>query len=333
MDGIRIENLTRTFRRGRVVALRNVSFDVPPGQICGIIGPNGAGKTTLMSCLLGYLRPDSGRVTIEGRAPDDLAIRCATGYLPERLVLDRWMTGRDFLRYHHALAGLPAAGRFREVEESLERVGLGDGAGGRRISQYSRGMLQRLGMAQALLGQPRWLFFDEPTSGMDPTGALLFRRLIGDLSGRGVTVILNSHQLEQVERVCHRVVFVRGGSVEAMETLDAGARIERPLRIRLARVVDPADANGAGAVAAPGAPPAESSGVPPARPPVEDLLPPGVRLTRADRTDYLFSVESDAAAAALIARLVGAGYPVVEAVPEEGRLERLFGDSRSGGAS
>src|SRR5512134_1604203 len=113
MTGIQVEGLSKTYRRGlageRVRALVDVSLTIAPGEAFGIIGPNGAGKTTFLGCLLGFLRPDSGRITIDGHAPDDLAIRAVTGYLPERLVLDRWMNGQQFLAYHHALARLPAA--------------------------------------------------------------------------------------------------------------------------------------------------------------------------------------------------------------------------------
>src|SRR5439155_10491988 len=109
--GIHVVDVVKTFRGGRVRALDGVSLEIAPGQAFGIIGPNGAGKTTLFGCLLGFLDPDAGRITIDGRAPDDLANRGATGYLPERLVMDRWMTGLDFTAYHHALARLPAASR------------------------------------------------------------------------------------------------------------------------------------------------------------------------------------------------------------------------------
>src|SRR5215831_18221717 len=185
--GIVVESLTKTYgsRLGGagVRALDGVSLTITPGEVFGVIGPNGAGKTTLFGCLLGFLRPDSGRITIDGHAPDDLAVRARSGYLPERLVLDRWMSGLDFLGYHHALARLPVATRHGDCVAALERVGLERAAGTRAIRSYSRGMLQRLGLAQALLGHPRYLFLDEPASGVDPAGVVLFRRLLGDLKG------------------------------------------------------------------------------------------------------------------------------------------------------
>jgi ABC-2 type transport system ATP-binding protein len=307
MDGIRIESLTKTFRAGQVRALDGVSLAIAPGEVFGIIGPNGAGKTTLFGCVLGFLRPDAGHVTLDGREPDDLAIRAVTGYLPERLTLDRWMTGRDFLGYHHALARLPASRRAAEVEAALARVGLEPEAGSRPIGRYSRGMLQRLGLAQALLGEPRYVFLDEPASGVDPAGVVLFRRLLGELKARGATVVLNSHQLDQVERVCDRVAFVKQGRVEAMETLHAGATLARVLRVR-----SPAGATGAGV-------PRELLEQAAARAGAElrEVTPPLAR----------FVVADDAGAARLVEALIASGVPVAEVTPEEGRLERLFLES------
>jgi len=308
MDGIRIESLTKTFRAGQVRALDGVSLEIAPGEVFGIIGPNGAGKTTLLGCLLGFLRPDAGRITVEGHAPDDLAIRAVTGYLPERLMLDRWMSGLDFLAYHHALARLPAARRHDEVQGALARVGLESEAGRRPIRKYSRGMLQRLGLAQALLGEPRYVFLDEPASGVDPAGVLLFRRLLGEVKARGATVVLNSHQLDQVERVCDRVAFVKQGRVEAMETLHAGASVAHVLRVRcpagptVTREALERAAKRAGAE-------------------LRELAPP---LTR-------FAVADDAGAALLVQSLVAEGVPVAEVTPEEGRLERLFLDESTPG--
>jgi len=301
MDGIRIESLTKTFRAGQVRALDGVSLAIAPGEVFGIIGPNGAGKTTLLGCLLALLRPDSGRVTIEGRAPDDLSIRAVTGYLPERLTLDRWMSGLGFLAYHHALARLPASRRKDDVMAALARVGLEPEAGRRPIRKYSRGMLQRLGLAQALLGEPSYVFLDEPASGVDPAGVLLFRRLLGEVKARGATVVLNSHQLDQVERVCDRVAFVKQGRVEAMETLSAGATVAHVLRVRFP--AGPSVTRDAleRAAARAGAE-------------LREVAPPLAR----------FAVADDAGAARLVQSLVAESVPLAEVTPEEGRLERLF---------
>ena len=315
MQSIVVDNLSKTYRRGRVRALDGVSLKVEPGETLGVIGPNGAGRTTLLGCMLGFLRPDSGTVSIDGHAPDDLAVRSSTGYLPERLVLDRWMTGTGFLRHHHALARLPGETRAADCEAALDRVGLERDAGAQTIGRYSRGMLQRLGFAQALLGSPRLLFLDEPISGVDPSGVLLFRRILGELSSSGVTVILNSHQLAEVERVCTRVVFVQKGRIESMETVRAGAASARVLRVRLSTYAPEgggvSGARLAGIAAAAGAS-------------YREWVAPEAR----------FGVSDDAGATRLLAALLAAGMPVVEAAPEEGRLERLFtAGPPAGGAS
>ncbi len=293
---------------GAVRALDGVSLRVEPGESLGIIGPNGAGKTTLLGCLLGHLRPDSGRVRIDGRPPDDLAVRADTGYLPERLVLDRWMSGLDFLRMHHALARRPAGDREAECAELLDRVGLEPAAASRRVATYSRGMLQRLGLAQALVGRPRRLFLDEPISGVDPGGIALIRRLLTELRAEGVTLVINSHQLDEIERVCTRVVFVHRGRLEAMDTAAAGAAQERLLRVRFAATGGPTRG---GLEACAGA--------------------AGARLRTWEAPDARFLVDDDAGATRLLARLLAAGLPVVEAVAEEGRLERLFTRGAGGG--
>jgi ABC-2 type transport system ATP-binding protein len=303
-SGIQIEGLSKTYRRGNVRALDNVSLTVTAGEAFGVIGPNGAGKTTLVGCLLGFLRPDSGRITIDGHAPDDLAVRRVTGYLPERLVLDRWMTGLEFLTYHHALAGLAPGGRREQATEALARVGLAPEAGGQAIRRYSRGMLQRLGLAQALLGAPRYVFLDEPISGIDPAGVLLFRRLLGEMRASGATLIVNSHQLDEVERICDRVAFVKGGQVQSIETMSAGAESTRVIAVRWAASSDPEAiaAERLGALAA-------GSGAS-----LLEVRPPAAR----------FSVADDDTAALLIQTLLASGVRVVEATPEGGRLERLF---------
>ena len=308
MPSIVIENLVKSYARGigglggRVTALAGVSLTFEAGETVGIIGPNGAGKTTLLGCLLGFLRPDSGRLSIDGRAVDDLAVRAATGYLPERLVLDRWMSGMAFMRYHHALLRLPVERRHDDCQRLLDTVGLDREAGGRRVGRYSRGMLQRLALAQALLGSPRYLYLDEPISGVDPAGILVFRQILSGLSATGATVIINSHQLAEVERICHRVVFVKQGVVEAMETMRAGASHARVLRVRISTDQAEPDAQRLSALA----------GV------------AGATFRGWSAPDARFAVADDAGATRVIAALVNAGVAVIEASPEEGRLERLF---------
>ena len=308
MPAIVVEELVKSYNKGiggmggRVTALAGVSLAIEPGETVGVIGPNGAGKTTLLGCLLGFLRPDSGRIRVDGRAVDDLSVRAVTGYLPERLVLDRWMSGTEFMQYHHALAGLREDARHQDCTALLDRVGLDREAASRRVGRYSRGMLQRLALAQALIGNPRFLYLDEPISGVDPAGVVVFRDILQSLSASGATVIINSHQLAEVERVCHRVVFVKQGKVEAMETMRAGASHARVLRVRLST---------------------EQAAVPAER--LSALAASAHATFRGwSAPDARFGVADDAGATRLLAVLVNGGVAVIEASPEEGRLERLF---------
>ena len=300
---ISIQGLSKTFGPSwrRTQALEDANLTVQRGEVVGLIGPNGAGKTTLQSCVLGLLRPDAGVVEVGGLPPDALTVRRRSGHLPERLGLPRRLTGRRFLGLQHALARLPRSQRWRDVDDALTRVGLGK-AGGKRIATYSRGMLQRLAFTSATLAQPEFLFLDEPTSGMDPLGALWVLRTIQSLRERGTTVLLNSHQLDHVERVCDRAVFIRGGHIEGERTL-RGTGLERVLVVRLA----------SGSVV----------------PQAEKLeLPPGSQFLGADNGTLRFLVGDDTVAAAVITALATAGAAVAEAGPERLHLESLFNDPR-----
>jgi ABC-2 type transport system ATP-binding protein len=222
MSGIRVRSLTKAY--GRLPVLHGIDLDVEPGEVVGLIGPNGAGKTTLMSCVIGFLHADGGEVSIDGRASDEIDIRRRTGFVPERMNFDRRASGRAFLRYMARLAQVPRAEVNARVDALLERLGLAD-AGKRLLGQYSRGMLQRIGMCQALMRQPDFLFLDEPTSGLDPNGVFLVRDLIAEQKQRGAAVLLNSHQLAEVEKVCDRVVFLNKGVIAVAETLRDATKI------------------------------------------------------------------------------------------------------------
>jgi ABC-2 type transport system ATP-binding protein len=216
-----VQGVSKTYGRlgRRTRALDGVSLEIRRGETLGLIGPNGAGKTTLLSCLLGFLRPDAGAISIDGLAPDDLAIRARTGYMPERLGFDRDLTGSAFLAQHWRLAGGDPRETDREVAGAAERVGLPGEALLRRLSGYSRGMLQRIGVAQATLRDPELLFLDEPASGTDPLGVAVVRDRILEARARGATIVLNSHQLPEVEKVCDRVVFIDGGRLTQTQSL------------------------------------------------------------------------------------------------------------------
>jgi ABC-2 type transport system ATP-binding protein len=232
---ISVENVVKTYGRlGRITrALDGVSLEVRRGETLGLIGPNGAGKTTLLSCLLGFLRPDSGSLRIAGRGVDDLWVRARTGYMPERLGFDRDLSGADFLAFHWRLAGGDPSRTETEVAAAADRVGLERRALAQKLRTYSRGMLQRIGVAQATLGEPELLFLDEPASGTDPLGVAVVRERILEAKGRGATIVLNSHQLSEVERVCDRVVFIDHGRLVRDETLHGESASRRRTAVRV----------------------------------------------------------------------------------------------------
>jgi ABC-2 type transport system ATP-binding protein len=226
---------TRRLRKdfGSRLAVRDLTLSVPQGEVVGFLGPNGAGKTTSMKMLLGLVRPTSGEGLLLGAPLGNVAARRRIGFLPEHFRFHEWLSGQELLRLHGRLLGLCGAKLARQVEDLLARVRLTDAAG-RRVREYSKGMQQRLGLAQALLNSPALVFLDEPTSGLDPLGRMLVRGVIEDLKARGTTVFLNSHLLSEVERTCDRVLFIRAGCVirdmplnDNEEGLDTEMRLDR----------------------------------------------------------------------------------------------------------
>ncbi|HVP40262.1 MAG TPA: ABC transporter ATP-binding protein [Candidatus Saccharimonadales bacterium] len=214
---------------GDKLAVADLSLSVGSGEVFGFLGPNGAGKTTSLKMLLGLLRPTAGSAVVLGAPLGDLRARAGIGFLPEHFRFHDWLTGRELLRYHARLYGVPRARREDRIEALLARVDLLDAAG-RRLRDYSKGMLQRIGLAQALLNEPRLVFLDEPTSGLDPLGRLLVRDIIRELKAAGTAVFLNSHLLGEVEATCDRVVFVKDG--RAVHELVLGSA-ERDLELEL----------------------------------------------------------------------------------------------------
>jgi ABC-2 type transport system ATP-binding protein len=203
---------TRGLRKqfGAKTAVEDLSLSVRRGEVFGFLGPNGAGKTTSIKVLLGLVAPTSGSATILGRPLGDRLVRARLGFLPEHFRFQDWLTGRELLLVHGRLIGLRSADAKERADSLLARVDLLEAAH-RPIRTYSKGMMQRVGLAQALLGDPEIVFLDEPTSGLDPLGRLLVRDIIRELRGRGTTVFLNSHLLGEVEATCNRVTFVKEG--------------------------------------------------------------------------------------------------------------------------
>jgi ABC-2 type transport system ATP-binding protein len=199
-------------RYGSVVALERVGLSVAPGELVGLVGANGAGKSTLVKVACGLVRPTSGTVTIYGTPAGSREARRKLGYLAELFRFPGWSTASEVLALHQQLAG--SEGGESERDELLELVGLSDVAR-RRVEGMSKGMQQRLGIAQALVGEPKLLLLDEPTSALDPAGRRAIRTLLLGLRDRGIAVLLNSHLLGEIERVCDRVVILARGRVVA----------------------------------------------------------------------------------------------------------------------
>ena len=197
-------------RYGRVHALGGVDVEVGEGELVGLLGPNGAGKSTLVKIGCGLVRATGGTATVCGAPAGSRAARAAMGYLAELFRFPGWYSADELLKLHQRLAG--SEGGERERTELLELVGLTE-ARDRRVEAMSKGMQQRLGIAQALVGTPRMLFLDEPTSALDPAGRRTVRGLLEELRTRGVSVLLNSHLLSEVELVCDRVVILHRGEV------------------------------------------------------------------------------------------------------------------------
>ena len=197
---------------GSKLAVASLTLAVRRGEVFGFLGPNGAGKTTSIKMLLGLVAPTAGSATVLGSPLGNAAARSKVGFLPEHFRFHDWLTGREFLQFHGKLYRMPASRLAIRIDELLSRVDLLDAAE-RKLREYSKGMLQRIGLAQALLNDPDLVFLDEPTSGLDPLGRFLVRDLIEELRQQGTTVFLNSHLLSEVEVTCDRVAFVKKGEI------------------------------------------------------------------------------------------------------------------------
>jgi ABC-2 type transport system ATP-binding protein len=204
-------------RYGRRVALSSVSLSIRRGEIVGLLGPNGAGKTSLIKIMLGLVKADAGEVMLLGRRGDQHGARVGVGYLPELFRYQPWLTADEVLALHARLARVDATRAARL--DLLTQVGLAARAGD-RVGRFSKGMQQRLGLAVALLGEPQLVVLDEPTSALDPIGRVDVREIVRGLKARGAAVLLNSHLIGEVERVCDRVVILDHGHVAASGSLD-----------------------------------------------------------------------------------------------------------------
>ena len=220
MAAIEILDLEKSYqvgfwRRRTKVALRPLRLSIEEGEVFGFLGPNGAGKTTTLKLLMGLVFPTAGTARILGREMDDPAVKSQIGFLPEQPYFYDHLTARELLNYYGQLSGIPAKGRSARVEEMLERVGLSDSAGV-QLRKFSKGMLQRIGLAQAILHDPKLVFLDEPMSGLDPMGRREVREMIQQLKHEGKTVFFSTHILSDAEALCDRVGVIHEGELRGV---------------------------------------------------------------------------------------------------------------------
>jgi ABC-2 type transport system ATP-binding protein len=224
MSVVDIENLTKDFSVGfwkkrPIRALDNLCLQVEAGQIFGFLGPNGAGKSTTIKILMHLLHPTSGKARILGEPVDSVAMHQRIGYLPENPYFYDYLTPAELLTYMGRLFGLRGTGLSRKVDALLESVGMSD-ARNLALRKFSKGMVQRIGISQALINDPEVVFLDEPMSGLDPLGRMEVRRIITSLKERGVTVFFSSHVLPDVEALCDRIAILNKGKLQETGTLD-----------------------------------------------------------------------------------------------------------------
>jgi ABC-2 type transport system ATP-binding protein len=218
-EKLRVEYRSRELGQKTKVALNGLDLEVFSGEVFGFLGPNGAGKTTTMNVLLGFVQPTSGAASLFGIDVRQPIARRRIGYLPELTYYYKFLTAEELLRFYANIFGLPRAERERRIDETLKLVEL-DSARKRQIKTYSKGMQQRVGLAQALINNPDLLILDEPTSGLDPLGRMKVRDIIQRLKNEGKTVFFSSHEMGEVETVCDRVAIVASGELKAAGSVE-----------------------------------------------------------------------------------------------------------------
>ena len=305
---IETRGLAKTYR-GPVHALRPLDLAVAPGEIFGLLGPNGAGKTTLVKLLLGIVHPSGGEGALFGRSIRTPEARRAVGFLPENHRFPGYLTARQTLDLFARMSGVGADARGSRAEALLAKVRLA-GAADRRVQTFSKGMMQRLGLAQALMASPRLVFLDEPTDGVDPVGRREIRDLLLELSADGVTLFLNSHLLSEIERVCTRVAILKDGALVRDGTVAELTETGRAWRLRTTPLPPHTRAALADVLTPEPAPDADASGL------------PAATLVVPDRP----------ALNAALDRLRADGVEIEAVEPIRQSLEDLFVDVVTGGA-
>ena len=284
------------------VVLHDLSLTVAPGEVFGFLGPNGAGKTTTVKILMGLVRQTAGTASIFGLPAGDREARRRVGYLPENFRFHDWLTGAGLLDFHGRLAGLSADERRTRIPEVIARVGLA-GRGDERIRNYSKGMTQRIGLAQAIFHRPDLVLLDEPTSALDPVGRREVRDLIRSLRDEGITVLLNSHLLSEVELVCDRVAIIDRGRVVRSGPLEELLGVTTTIRVTVDRV----------------------------DPELQDALKRYADVLAVDETTVTLGVTDVEVAPRIAAEVVGSGYQLYGLVPVHRSLEDVFMDLVEGG--
>jgi ABC-2 type transport system ATP-binding protein len=239
---VAVQGLTKIFPvpfhpTRRVIAVNDVSLRIEPGEVYGLLGPNGSGKSTTLKIILGLVSPTRGRTEIFGRDSRLVESREAVGFLPENPYFYKFLTGEETLRFFGRLCGMGGATLRSRVNELLDLVGLNK-ARDRRLGTYSKGMLQRIGLAQALIHDPRLVVLDEPTAGVDPAGSREIRDLIMDLKHRGITVLLSSHLLAQAQEICDRIGILADGALVREGGLQELIAIENQTELVIADASD-----------------------------------------------------------------------------------------------
>src|SRR5919198_1082056 len=243
IPAVAVQGLTKIFPvhfhpSRKVVAVKDLSLRIEPGEVYGLLGPNGSGKSTTLKIILGLVSPTRGRTEIFGRDSRLVESREAVGFLPENPYFYKYLTGEETLAFFGKLCGVNGSQLRTRIEELLALVGLTN-ARNRRLGTYSKGMLQRIGLAQALINRPKLVVLDEPTAGVDPVGSRDIRNLIVDLKKRGITVLLSSHLLAQVQEICDRIGILANGVLVREGRLDELIAIENQTELILENAPEP----------------------------------------------------------------------------------------------
>ena len=280
---------------GGFVAVQDLSFSVPRGQVFGFLGPNGAGKTTTINMLLGNIAPTSGKASLLGKPIGDLEARTKLGFLPEKFQFHEFLTAEEFLDLHGRLYGMGPKARRKRITEVLAMVNLYDRRKS-KLSEFSKGMQQRAGLAQAILNDPELVILDEPTSALDPLGRREVREIVAELKAQGKTVLLNSHLLGEIEMTCDQVAILKKGVVVRVGAMDELLAAPATVELRVQNI----------------------------SPPLLRALESLARTVRVDGEEISIGIPDEAVIPDLAAAVVGHGGRLLSLVPKRESLEDLF---------